>query len=132
MGLKKPAPIPAKTPTLSCGWGFPRVQVRVALENPRVACDNPYVPCYCYPARSLLLCYVALVWDSGYGRPMGLHGGYEVGIVLCRLRLRALSQPSRAVGSRDHHKPSLRPVTAHSSGFKYQKPEAAAQADGFL
>ena len=53
-------------------------------------------------------------------------------LVLCRLRLRALSRPSRAVGSRGRHKPSLRPVTAHGSGFKYQKPEAAAQADGFL
>ena len=21
-----------------------------------------------------------LVWDGGYGRPMGLHGGYEVGM----------------------------------------------------
>ena len=53
-------------------------------------------------------------------------------VVLCWLRLRALSRPSQAVGSRGHHKPSLRPVTAHGSGFKYQKPEAAAQADGFL
>ena len=53
-------------------------------------------------------------------------------LVLCRLRLRALSRPSQAVGSRGRHKPSLRPMMAHGSGFKYQKPEAAAQADGFL
>ena len=52
-------------------------------------------------------------------------------LVLCRLRLKALSRPSRAVGSRGRHKPSLRPVTAHGSGFRSQKPEAAAQADGF-
>ena len=53
-------------------------------------------------------------------------------IVLCQLRLRALSWPSQAIGSQGHHKPSLRPVTAHGSGFKSQKPEAAAQADSFL
>ena len=41
MGLKKPAPIPTRTPTLGCEWGFPWVRVQVALENPRVACDNP-------------------------------------------------------------------------------------------
>ena len=57
---------------------------------------------------------------------------YDPLLVLCRLRLRALSRPSRAVGSWGHHKPSLRPVMAHGSGFKYQKPEAAAQANGFL
>ena len=22
----------------------------------------------------------SVVWDGGYGRPMGLHGGYEVGM----------------------------------------------------
>ena len=43
MGLKKPTPIPAKTPTLGCGCGFVRVRVWVALENPRVAHDNPYL-----------------------------------------------------------------------------------------
>ena len=53
----------------------------------------------------------------------------ESHLVLCRLRLRALSRPSRAVGSRGRHKPSLRPVTAHGSGFKSQKPEAAAFCD---
>ena len=26
--------------------------------------------------------HAVLVWDSGYGRPMGLHGGYEVGMGL--------------------------------------------------
>ena len=40
-GFEKAHPVPTKTPTLGCGWGFLRVQVQVALENPRVACDNP-------------------------------------------------------------------------------------------
>jgi hypothetical protein len=59
-----------------------------------------------------------------------LHARLSV-LVLCRLRLKALSRPNRAEGSRGRHKPSLRPVTAHGSGFISQKPEAAAQADGF-
>ena len=37
-------------------------------------------------------------------------------VVLCQLRLKALSLLSRAVGSRGRHKPSLRPVMAHGSG----------------
>ena len=36
-----PTPIPAKTHTHGCGCGFPWVQVWVALENPKVAHDNP-------------------------------------------------------------------------------------------
>jgi hypothetical protein len=52
-------------------------------------------------------------------------------LVLCRLRLKALSWLNRAESSPGHHKPSLKPVTAHGSGFTSQKPEAAAQADGF-
>ena len=48
MGLKKPTPVPVKTPTLGCGWGFPWVRVGVALENPRVAHDNPYWSSYRY------------------------------------------------------------------------------------
>jgi hypothetical protein len=52
-------------------------------------------------------------------------------LVLCRLRLKALSRPNRAESSRGHHKPLLRLVTAHGSGFISQKPEAMAQAYGF-
>ena len=37
-----------KTPTHGCGCGFPHVWVQVALENPRVAHDNPYRSLYIY------------------------------------------------------------------------------------
>ena len=32
--------------------------------------------------RKPVFLHVPLVWDGGYGRPMGLHGGYEVGMGL--------------------------------------------------
>ena len=38
----KPLPQPAGTLTLVGGYGFVRVGVQVALEYPRVTCDNPY------------------------------------------------------------------------------------------
>ena len=53
-------------------------------------------------------------------------------VVMCRLRYQAWSRPSWAESSPSRHKPSLRPLTAHGSSFISQKPEAAAQADGFL
>ena len=40
VGFIKPLPGPAETPTLGSGYGFARVRVRVALENPRVTRDN--------------------------------------------------------------------------------------------
>ena len=43
VGLIKPVPVPVETRTRDCGCGFCWVQVRVALENPRVARDIPYV-----------------------------------------------------------------------------------------
>ena len=42
VGVIKPLPGPAETPTLGSGYGFVRVRVRVALENPRVTRDNHY------------------------------------------------------------------------------------------
>ena len=42
LGFVKPLPWPAETPTLGSGYGFARVRVWVALENPRVTCDNHY------------------------------------------------------------------------------------------
>src|ERR1700678_418353 len=39
--LGKPVPVPGKTCTLEHGYGFSGVQVRVALENPRVTRANP-------------------------------------------------------------------------------------------
>ena len=66
-----------------------------------------------YQYCNFQLC-VSIVWVLGY-TPMPSHT-HDHRLVLCRLRLRALSRPSRAVGSRGRHKPSLRPVTAHGSG----------------
>ena len=48
-----------KTHTHGCGHGFPQVQVQVALENPRVACDNPYIePINTDSILSMALCGV--------------------------------------------------------------------------
>ena len=41
--LGVPIPVPVKTRTLSVGMGFWQVRVQVALEYPRVTCDNPYL-----------------------------------------------------------------------------------------
>src|SRR5271155_2416982 len=38
-----PIPVPLETRTLEHGYGFSGVQVRVALENPRVTRANPYM-----------------------------------------------------------------------------------------
>jgi hypothetical protein len=45
VGFIKPEPVPAKTRTYECGYGpgFPRVRVRVAQENPRIARRIPYL-----------------------------------------------------------------------------------------
>jgi hypothetical protein len=37
----KPVPVPVETRTPGYGYGFSGVQVRVALENPRVTRANP-------------------------------------------------------------------------------------------
>ena len=44
MGSPKPMTRTRQNPHPSRRYGFPRVRVRVALENPRVARDNPYPP----------------------------------------------------------------------------------------
>ena len=41
LGFSKPMTRSHETCTRERGYGFPRVRVRVALENPRVACDIP-------------------------------------------------------------------------------------------
>jgi hypothetical protein len=40
--LQKPVPLPIETRTPGRGYKFSGVQVRVALENPRVTRANPY------------------------------------------------------------------------------------------
>ena len=39
--VTKPTTCTVETHTSDCRYGFPQVQVWVALENPRVACDTP-------------------------------------------------------------------------------------------
>jgi len=41
--LVEPVPVPVKTRTPGHRYGFSGVWVRVALENPRVTCANPYM-----------------------------------------------------------------------------------------
>ena len=48
-GFVKPVPIPLKSCTHGCGYGFWWVQVLVAQKNPRVARDNPYKGLYEHP-----------------------------------------------------------------------------------
>jgi len=50
-----PLPIPAKTHTCGCGYGFWQVWAQVTLENPRVAHGIPY-----WPQRAVLISHTTL------------------------------------------------------------------------
>ena len=67
MGFTKPAPVPGKTCAHGCGYGFPWVRVRIALENPRVAHDIPYEPLSLLSSPSALLSLFGIVIGANHG-----------------------------------------------------------------
>ena len=103
-------------------WVQSRANTLSISVSTKVMSHTHYIRLYPRRLESSLLFSMVLIF------PLSFFFGFKIG----RKRQFGGRCGHRAVGSRGRHKPSLRPVTAHGSGFKSQKPEAAAQADGFL